>query len=290
MAMDTSNGLLFESDRITDGFDIFFWVFNDASSYVATHWHTAIELMYILDGEVDVTIHNQTTVLLKGDIFLVDSKLPHSTKSINGNHAILIQLPYPFLKKYIPDVDCYTFGFDCHTDDSAIQEKLSQIRGILNQMRSVYEVNPKGAVLRFNGLLFELLYLLYHNFAQEAKTIRPKASAKRIAQLEAVLAYSDAHYNESITLSDICKVACFQEEYFCHFFKKNMGMTYFQYLNELRLSHVHQDLLSTTNSLREILEMHGFRNYKLFRRMFQEKFHVTPGEYRKEHQQIAALE
>lgn len=28
---------VFETDRITDGFDIFFWVFNDASSFVATH-------------------------------------------------------------------------------------------------------------------------------------------------------------------------------------------------------------------------------------------------------------
>jgi hypothetical protein len=42
---------VFETDRITDGFDIFFWVFNDASSFVATHWHTAIEIMYIIDGE-----------------------------------------------------------------------------------------------------------------------------------------------------------------------------------------------------------------------------------------------
>ena len=41
---------VFETDRITDGFDIFFWVFNDASSFVATHWHTAIEIMYIIDG------------------------------------------------------------------------------------------------------------------------------------------------------------------------------------------------------------------------------------------------
>ena len=37
---------VFETDRITDGFDIFFWVFNDASSFVATHWHTAIAVSY----------------------------------------------------------------------------------------------------------------------------------------------------------------------------------------------------------------------------------------------------
>lgn len=50
------------------GFDIFFWVFNDASSFVATHWHTAIEIMYIIDGEVDVMM-NQQTVILNPEMF-----------------------------------------------------------------------------------------------------------------------------------------------------------------------------------------------------------------------------
>ena len=112
---------VFETDRITDGFDIFFWVFNDASSFVATHWHTAIEIMYIIDGEVDVMMNQQTVILKPGDVFLIDSRLPHSTKSVHGNHAVLIQLPYEFSKKYIPDVDSFIFGFDCHTDNAILR-------------------------------------------------------------------------------------------------------------------------------------------------------------------------
>ena len=72
MTMD-SNTLIFENDRITDGFDIFFWVFRDESSFVASHWHQAIEMMYIMEGEVDVTINTQETTLLPGDLFLIDS-------------------------------------------------------------------------------------------------------------------------------------------------------------------------------------------------------------------------
>ena len=61
---------VFETDRITDGFDIFFWVFNDASSFVATHWHTAIEIMYIIDGEVDVMMNQH----LKGMTYTNSSR------------------------------------------------------------------------------------------------------------------------------------------------------------------------------------------------------------------------
>ena len=102
---------VFETDRITDGFDIFFWVFNDASSFVATHWHTAIEIMYIIDGEIDVMMNQQTVILKPGDVFLIDSRLPHSTKSVHGNHAVLIQLPYEFSKKLYPRCRFLYFWF-----------------------------------------------------------------------------------------------------------------------------------------------------------------------------------
>ena len=237
---------VFETDRITDGFDIFFWVFNDASSFVATHWHTAIEIMYIIDGE-----------------------------------AVLIQLPYEFSKKYIPDVDSFIFGFDCHTDNAILRTKIDSLIDVIQKMRIVYEIQPKGALLRFNSLLFEMLYLLYHSFSREVESSQFKKDVKNFVRLEPVLEYTKKHYNTPITLSEISQIACFQEEYFCHYFKKNMGVTYFQYLNEIRLSHIYRDLTSTDLPLKVLLEKHGFTNYKLFRKMFYEQFATTPGEYRK---------
>lgn len=69
MSETSQNESIFENDRTIEGFDIYFWIFNDASSFVATHWHTAIEMMYIMEGEVDVSINNQTTALLPGDVY-----------------------------------------------------------------------------------------------------------------------------------------------------------------------------------------------------------------------------
>ena len=272
---------VFETDRITDGFDIFFWVFNDASSFVATHWHTAIEIMYIIDGEIDVMMNQQTVILKPGDVFLIDSRLPHSTKSVHGNHAVLIQLPYEFSKKYIPDVDSFIFGFDCHTDNAILRTKIDSLIDVIQKMRIVYEIQPKGALLRFNSLLFEMLYLLYHSFSREVESSQFKKDVKNFVRLEPVLEYTKKHYNTPITLSEISQIACFQEEYFCHYFKKNMGVTYFQYLNEIRLSHIYRDFTSTDLLLKVLLEKHGFTNYKLFRKMFYEQFATTPGEYRK---------
>ena len=61
-----------------------------------------------------------------------------------------------------------------------------------------------------------------------------------------------------------------------------MGCTYLEYINEIRLSHIYQDLTSTDYPLYQLLEIHGFKNYRVFRRMFHEHFHTTPGALRKE--------
>lgn len=87
---------------------------------------------------------------------------------------------------------------------------------------------------------------------------------------------------EVTTDGQISKIASLQPEYFCRFFKKHMGCTYLEYINEIRLSHIYHDLSATDHPLYQLLEMHGFKNYKMFRRMFQEHFHTTPGALRKE--------
>ncbi len=270
-----------ERDRITDGLDIFFWVFNDSSSYVPTHWHSAMEVMYVLEGEVDVTVGGQTTILLPGDVYLVDCAVPHSTKSLDGNKAVLIQIPYPLLERYIPDISSKRFGFDCHSQSPIVRTKILQLIEIIKQMQIVFEVKPDGEILRFNSLVFEFLFQIYHNFSQEMETVEAQKENKTIGRIQTILDYLDSNYSSPISLDEISKVACLQKEYFCHFFKKNMGITYTNYLNDLRLSKIRDDLVDTDLPVKLILEKHGFTNYKLFRKMFGETFGCTPTTYRK---------
>lgn len=283
MSEQKNGKILFEKDRITDGFDIFYWVFNDASSYVATHWHTAIEIMYIMAGEVTVVYNNQNVILVPGDVFLIDSRVPHMTKSLNGNRAILLQLPYLYLKKYIHDIDAYKFFFDCHSGNQQLRSNMNALIKLILKMRKEFESYKQGANLRFNSLVFDMLNLLYTQFATPIDAERIKNNLQKFKQLEPVLQYSNDHYNEQITLSQVSEIACLQPDYFCHFFKKNVGVSYFHYLNEIRLAHIYHDLTDTDDTLQQLLEKHGFTNYKLFRTMFYENFHTTPGKYRHNH-------
>ena len=57
-----------------------------------------------------------------------------------------------------------------------------------------------------------------------------------------------------------------------------MGVTFLEYVNQVRINHIHEELLATEDSITDILEHNGFTNYKVFSRMFKAQFGMTPRE------------
>ncbi len=261
--------------------DVVFDVTHDTGSYVATHWHSAIEIIYILNGELEVVMDGQSVILCREDMLLLNSKILHSTKCTKENDAVLLQLPYPFLKKYIPDLDSLFFTLNTCRMAQEKRDKFLQIKSLLNRMRVLHESHPQGSKLIFTSLLFELLHLIHQDFRSQVLRSDYLKRTKHLARLEPLLQYAQLHYRENVAIDEIAAVAGFQPEYFCRFFKKNMGVTFLTYLNEVRLSYIYQDLILTELPVGQLLELHGFTNYKLFRRMFQEHFHNTPSGVRR---------
>lgn len=281
MAENASVRYEYEHVEILPYQDIHFEHYFDSGSLVSNHWHNEIELIYLLEGELDVSIGKKTWHYKKDDLILINSKVVHSTLCAAPNESILVQMPYGFLKRYMPDLDDYVFYLDSFSKDPVKQTKILQTKEILQKMLVVTSYHPDGEHLRFNSLLFDLLYMLYHDFRTNDLQAGYQRQAKDLNKLEGVLEYTQEHYAEPVSLHEIAAVAGFQPEYFCRLFKRNMGVTYLEYLSEIRLSHIYEDLLTTDESIQRLLELHGFTNYKLFRKMFAEKFHMTPMKVRK---------
>jgi len=264
----------------TENLDVHFRLFEDTGSFVSSHWHNSLEIIYITSGSLHVKIGSQTFDLHEDDCILINSGVIHATHCIDGNTSIMLQVPSPFLKRYMPDYDSCFFDLDIHSKDESYQVRLVQIKNILKDMEAIEILKPEAGSLHFNSLLFELLFLLYHHFRVPGRSIQQPLISSSLTMLEPVLEYTNQHYNSPITIQDVAGIAHLQPQYFCRKFKQSMGQTYLEYLNEIRLSHIYADLLNKNTPLYEILENHGFTNYKLFRKIFRKKFGCTPGEIR----------
>lgn len=254
----------------------------DPGSYIPMHWHRAVEIIYMQEGSLDVTVESENFTIQKGDCIVINGNVLHSTKCTSPNTAILLQIPLDFMEKYIPDLGQLIFLFDFRTKDQRQQTKQAMFKTILEQLQIINNVRPDGYLLRFNSLIFELLFQLYHNFAVKILQSNTSQKKKDMNRLEPVLDYISKHYREPISLNEIAEVASLQTGYFCRFFKKKMGITFLEYQNEYRLSFIYRDLITTRDPVHVILEQHGFTNYKLFRRMFLEHFGNTPTQIRKQ--------
>ena len=280
MSIDLSIKNPYEIIEVPGPVPVLFYSIHDKSSYFPNHWHDAIEILFVLEGEFEVTVAGEVSVLQKDQCALINAKHLHTTRCLREHSSLMLQIPMSFLRSVIPGVDQTRFLLNEKHTSPAMQAKLNAFKQTLLEMYHVTQKADKDTSLLFNSLVFRMLYQLSHSFASSFSKTDSERQDKNIALLSPILDYSEMHYKKAISISEIAHVANLEPAYFCRFFKKNMGMTYLQYLNEIRLSCFYQDLLQTNLPIGHLLEQHGFSNYKLFRRLFFEKFHATPSQIR----------
>ncbi|MFD0958033.1 helix-turn-helix transcriptional regulator [Paenibacillus chungangensis] len=69
--------------------------------------------------------------------------------------------------------------------------------------------------------------------------------------------------------------------YLSRFIKEHTGITFSDYIFELRLEHVKNELMHTNKSIKDIIQGVGYINVSYFIERFKKREGVTPGEYRK---------
>ena len=135
--------------------------------------------------------------------------------------------------------------------------------------------------LEAEGIILQTVAQLIRYFSSTSAVQLADTHLMTIDRIRKVMSYVEEHYKENISLQDVSDLLGIGKEYFCRFFKKNMGISFLQYLNEVRLSHIYQGLMDTELPIAELMEENGFSNQKLFNRSFKELYGCTPSSVRK---------
>lgn len=257
-------------------FDIYY----TDNQIIPNHWHNDLEILYIIESSMDIKCNEKAYTLENGDFFIFNSGDIHYTHSKNATKVVLLQIPYDFLNRVIPNYD--EIIFEQYFPKKKISEtsSLQQVHSFLLHMKEVCEKEEEGYALLFGGYLNCLLYELYKHHSYRKK-IPSHGEDKSMNRLKEIITYIEKHYAEPISLANIANDFALNPEYFCRYFKKNMGFTFLEYVNMVRLPYIYDDLLHTTSTISQIQEKHGFTNNKVFHRMFKQVYGCTPSEIRK---------
>lgn len=250
------------------------------------HWHRDVELTYLFKGTCKAAVNGQTAFLKPGDLFIVNVGDTHYFNLNNDGDllcdALVIILPYNLLKKVCPNID--DMHFKVTADDSHYPKLIALFQKILKLLNSSTE--DKFKYLKINSSIYEILYLLFTyyciplNPAYSLKT----TSLRGINRCKKILDYIEENYKENISLESAAVHCNMSKEYIARTMKNNLGITFKQYLTDIRLDNACLYLLETKYSILQISMESGFPNCKSFITAFKRKYYLTPQLYRNSYQ------
>lgn len=251
------------------------------SSYVQPHWHRAVELHYFLTGSAAVKFGTETIHVKAGELYLFNSYDIHESWFSPDATYLCVHILPAQMCRYVQNFD--QLRFSLHLDPENLDQvaAFSRLQAHMAEILLLYQEKPEGYRLQCQALLYSSVNLLVRYFSQP---LVPETELHRgdMARLEPVLDYIELHHGEELTLDGAANAVGLSKEYFCRLFKKNLGVSFLQYVNQLRVAAVGRELETSGEPISVLAERHGFRNVKLFNQLFKEFYGCTPTEKRKQ--------
>lgn len=249
-----------------------------AQAETATHYHQNPEMFYVLRGNLDIKIDDKMYKMQSGDIVLINANKRHT---VIGNEELLgarFEIDFHLLAEYMGSMQLL---FWCNTVADR-NHAYSNLRRLLDRILTRYFEKDDKSALYLNALYFEILYVLTSNFLVKADDVRlnleDSQDRMRIRQIQN---YVQANYQSQISLNDLADRLYLSNAYLSKYIKKNLGMTFMEYLNNVRLFHAVDELMYSDKNLTHIAYDNGFPTSTSFTKAFREIYNESPSEYRK---------
>lgn len=236
------------------------------------HLHKQMELIYVLSGNITVTIHEESRDLLPGDIAVSFPGTIHSIKTSESSRNILL-----IFDPYLVDLSSLNIigkkPVIPFLLKDTLPEDISYCMNHLLEITKPYD-SALGTVL-IKGYLTILIARLL-----ESLTLK-EIHGDDLNLVHQVLVYIDDHFTESLTLEQVAKKLNTSKFYLSRIFNHQLNTPFNQYLNNQRIQLAQYLLADTDLSVTEISFQSGFESTRTFYRAFKEICRMTPTKYRK---------
>ena len=250
---------------------------------MVSHWHTELEMIHILNGEMNVRLNNSTYTAKQNDILFVNPEIIHAATPDDCKYeCIVFDISYLsaafegsryffegllnneyFINEYIP------------FDDSEVHTLVRNVFNLMKNKSSGYKFKVIGEMYKMFGEIIDSH--LYSNITG----VTELGADKNMHKLKNVLVFMRDNYDKPISLSDMADAADMSSKYFCYFFKEMTRKSPVEYLNTYRVEKAARKLITSDISVTDVAFTCGFNDLSYFIKTFKAYKGVTPAKFRR---------
>lgn len=238
-------------------------------NYIA-HYHEEIEVIYIIEGKIEINVNGAETVLCEGDIYIIMPGEIHGYISETENKVYIMKFSVPHEFSYLKIYGKISVGDSYYKAFKNIVEIIA-LEDTAKNDGYQFAVNMQA-----NALLLEIIRTLKPKKISESAR---REIIKKAEFLNCVNEYIEKHYSEKIKLETIAAQLHYSKFYFSHIFKETVQMSFIEYLTIFRLEKAKRGLMSG-KMVTEIALDCGFNNLRSLNRSFKKYYSVSPLKFR----------
>ncbi len=165
----------------------------------------------------------------------------------------------------------------CFSDESG-----DKIKAMFEEMVEEFQKDGPHTEFILQGMLGRLLFTIWEGRLPDKSEEQHKSPLTE--PIMDVIVYIEKEYMKNPSLEAAAKVANFSTSYFSRLFQAQLGMSYSEYLDRVKLRHVQILLVQTKKTLMDIAQETGYCHGNYLSEQFKKKIGMTPGKYRKKAQ------
>lgn len=243
-----------------------------------SHTHTSCELMYVLEGELEITVNDIVYRVTSNTLVLIKSRQHHKVRFVSeGEYHRYIAMINPWeLRKQLVRPDLFAMLTDISEDGIVLIKNIA----LTPQFEHMTEIFRNGANIYSElSSALEIISAVY----EQVKPQKEKGSESTAKQLvNNVREYIEKYYADNIKIADIAKENFISEGYLAHTFKSETGMSPREYLSHIRCTRAYELIRHTEMKFSAISAVTGFCCANDMSRKIREYYGITPTKIRTE--------
>ncbi|MDR2531239.1 MAG: AraC family transcriptional regulator [Oscillospiraceae bacterium] len=249
------------------------------------HWHSAAEIIMPLKGGYDVSVNDIPYHLEEKDIIIIPTGDIHELRAPKTmGERMILQFDLSLLKSVKGLAGASFIFFKPWLITAADSPELHGIlRVLLLEALDEYREKRDYYEAEITAKLISIAVFMARKQREDVPGAFADQLIKRkahIVNFNRCVEYINQHYKDDLSLEYVSSIAGFSKFHFTRWFKQFAGMSFYEYLTQVRIKVAESMLADSEAPITEIALESGFQSIATFNRVFKYNKKLTPTEFR----------